>query len=216
MSAQPKWLIDNKSGFNGTDFWWGKVLALQCHLRLGQMADLGNEPVTSDDEEACFENVWYPWGVAKLRLESREISISPWKKLKCLRLTSYTKYFFFFLGRKSGLLTVNGLFCLIPKGWRVSKGVFSRSWEIKALLFFGHTKQKLKTIEVVFIYSKRSTGFWYCERCQGPEKTSGTQTVIKIYFVFFFSNIFQSLSKFQERTSGTVTVRNSKVLFLCF
>ena len=25
--------------------------------RLGQMADLGNEPVTSDDEEACFEDV---------------------------------------------------------------------------------------------------------------------------------------------------------------
>jgi len=34
-----------------------KVLALQCHLRLGQMADLGNEPLTSDDEEACFEDV---------------------------------------------------------------------------------------------------------------------------------------------------------------
>ena len=25
--------------------------------RLGQMADLGDEPVTSDDEEACFEDV---------------------------------------------------------------------------------------------------------------------------------------------------------------
>ena len=26
-------------------------------LRLGQVADLGNEPLTSDDEEACFEDV---------------------------------------------------------------------------------------------------------------------------------------------------------------
>ena len=41
-------------------------------------------------------------------------------------------------------------------------------------------KQKLKTIEVVFVYSKRSTGFWYCEGCQGPEGTIGAQAVIEI------------------------------------
>ena len=98
-------------------------------------------------------------GRPKLRLESREISISPWKKLKCLRLTSYTKDFFFFLGRKSGLFTVNGLLCLIPKGWRVSKRVFLEVEKSKLYFFFGHTKQKLKTIKVVFIYYKRSTGF---------------------------------------------------------
>ena len=104
-----------------------------------------------------------------------------------------------------------GSFALYQKGWRVSK-CFLLRMRRQRITFFGHTKQKLKTIEVVFIYSKRSTGFWYCERCQGPEKTNGTQTVIKTCSVFFFSNIFQSLSKFQERTSGTVTVRNSKVL----
>ena len=153
--------------------------------------------------------------MAKLRLKSREISISLWKKLKCLKLTSYSEDHI--SSSWEGIvdcLLWTGSFALYLRDGGSQREFSLEVEKSKLYFFFGHTKQKLKTIEVVFIYSKRSTGFWYCERCQGPEKTIGTQTVIKTYSVFFFSNIFQSLSKFQERTSGTVTVRNSKVLSL--
>ena len=177
--------------------------------RLGQVADLGNEPLTSDDEEASLEDVWIPQGVAKLRLGSREISISPWKKLKCLKLTSYSKdhTFTFWEGKVDGLLW--RVFCLCQKGWRVSKCFLLRMRKprITFFCFFqsqkeeieGDTpKQKLKTIEVVFIYSKRSTGFWYCEGCQSPEGTSGTRTVIKTCSVFSFFEYFSKEKCFRE------------------
>ena len=57
MSTEPKWLIDNKSGFNETVFLDEESVCFAMPLRLGQVADLGNEPLTSDDEEACFEDV---------------------------------------------------------------------------------------------------------------------------------------------------------------
>ena len=131
---------------------------------------------------------------------------------------------FYSLGRKSGWFTVNVSFSYASEAGR-SQNVFSWEWENQGLLFFafpkpkrgdwrGTPKQKLKTIEVVFIYSKRSTGFWYCEKFQGPGRISGTKNCDQNLSVFFFPNIFQSLSKFQERTSGTVTVKNSKVLSL--
>ena len=67
--------------------------------------------------------------------------------------------YFYFLGRKSGLFTVNGLFCLMPKGMEGLKMFSLENEKTKDYFFFGHTKRKLKTIEVGFIYSKRSAGF---------------------------------------------------------
>ena len=45
------------------------------------------------------------------------------------------------------------------EGVKGLKGFSLENEKTKDYFFFGHTKQKLKTIEVVFIYSKRSTGF---------------------------------------------------------
>ena len=52
-NGQQKWIQWNRVS------WWRKCLLCNA-IRLGQMADLGNEPLTSDDEEACFEDVWIP------------------------------------------------------------------------------------------------------------------------------------------------------------
>ena len=104
--------------------------------------------------------------------------------------------YFFFLGRNSGKVTVNVSFA-----YGGYQNVFSWEWEDKGLLFLlfqsqkeeiegGTPKQKLKTIEVVFIYSKRSTGFWYCERYQSPEKTSGIPNCDQNLFSFLLFQIF--------------------------
>ena len=86
------------------------------------------------------------------------------------------------------------VFCLCQKGWKVSKCFLLRMRKprITFLLFpkpkrgdwGGTPKQKLKTIEVVFVYSKRSTGIWYCEKFQRPGKTSGTRNCDQNYSVF--------------------------------
>ena len=57
--SQPKWLIVNKVDLMEliSD---EESACFAMPLRLGQVADLGNEPLTSDDEEACFEDVWIP------------------------------------------------------------------------------------------------------------------------------------------------------------
>ena len=117
------------------------------------------------------------------------------KKLKCLRLTSYSKDHI--SSSWEGIvdcLLWTGSFALYLRDGASQREFFSGSWEIKALLFFfGHTKQKLKTIEVVFIYSKRSTGFWYCEKFQSPGKTSGTKNCDQNLFSFL---LFKYFSKF--------------------
>ena len=59
----------------------------------------------------------------------------------------------------------------------------------------GTPKQKLKTIEVVFVYSKRSTGIWYCEKFQRPGKTSGTKNCDQNYSVFSFFKYFSKFIK---------------------
>ena len=86
---------------------------------------------------------------------------------------------------------------LMPQRAGGSQNVFSWEWEDQRLLFAfpkpKTPKQKLKTIEVVFIYSKRSTGFWYCERFQGPGKTSGTKNCDQNLFSFL---LFKYFSKF--------------------
>ena len=51
-------MANRQRGFNETCVsWWRKCLLCNAS-RLSQMADLGNESLTSDDEEACFGGVW--------------------------------------------------------------------------------------------------------------------------------------------------------------
>jgi hypothetical protein len=50
-------MANRQSGFNKTVFLDEESVCFAMPSRLGQMADLGNEPLTSDDEEACFEDV---------------------------------------------------------------------------------------------------------------------------------------------------------------
>ena len=50
-------MANRQSGFNKTAFLDEESVCFAMPSRLGQMADLGNEPLTSDDEEACFEDV---------------------------------------------------------------------------------------------------------------------------------------------------------------
>ena len=50
-------MADRQSGFKETVFLDEESVCFAMPSRLGQMADLGNEPLTSDDEEACFEDV---------------------------------------------------------------------------------------------------------------------------------------------------------------
>ena len=50
-------MANRQSGFNKTVFLDEESFCFAMPLRLGQVADLGNEPLTSDDEEASLEDV---------------------------------------------------------------------------------------------------------------------------------------------------------------
>lgn len=157
-------------------------------------------------------NLWWlrglfalnPLGVAKLRLESREISISLWKKHDVETDIRQKRSEFLLLGKEKWMVYCERVFCLCQReleGLKMFSLENEKTKDYFSLLFqsqkeeieggYTQTKKKLKTIEVVFICSKRSTGFWYCERYQGPEGTSGARTVIKTCSVFsFFEDFF--------------------------
>ena len=108
--------------------------------------------------------------MAKLRLESREISISLWKKHDVETDIRQKRSKFLLLGKEKWMVYCERVFCLCQRGLEGLK-MFSLENEKTKDYFFllfqsqkeeiegGTPKQKLKTIEVVFIYSKRSTGF---------------------------------------------------------
>ena len=137
-------MANRQSGFNKTAFLDEESVCFAMPSRLGQMADLGNEPLTSDDEEACFEDVWIPKGVAKLRLESREISISLWKKHDVETDIRQKRSEFLLLGKEKWMVYCERLFCLCQRSWKVSKCFLLRMRKPRITFFLLFWSQKEK------------------------------------------------------------------------
>ena len=141
-------MANRQSGFNKTVFLDEESVCFAMPSRLGQMADLGNEPLTSDDEEACFEDVWIPKGVAKLRLESREISISLWKKHDVETDIRQKRSKFLLLGKEKWMVYCERVFCLCQRGLEGLK-MFSLENEKTKDYFFCFSKAKKRRLKGV-------------------------------------------------------------------
>ena len=129
---------------------------------------------------------------------------------------------FLFLGKEKWIGYCERVFFLCQEGWRVSKCFLLRMRKPRITLFFaflklkrereywkGYTQTKTEnnwsTINYAcvlflwkFIYSKRSTGFWYCEKFQGPGKTSGTKNCDQNLFSFLLFQIFSKVYQFRK------------------